>query len=134
MTHSKIIGITFFIAALTVVGLPPFSGFLGKVLILQSAQGLTESAWVWSVVLLAGVASLIAISRAGTTLFWRHSNGSNDSDPIHPLKIIAVVLLLSASPLLVIFGGPVTDFTNLAASQLHDTSQSVDALLIGGNK
>jgi len=28
----------------------------------------------------------------------------------------------------------VTDFTNLAASQLHDTTQSVDALLIGGNK
>jgi hypothetical protein len=36
--------------------------------------------------------------------------------------------------LLVIFAGPVTDFTYLAADQLHDTAQSVDALLPRGNQ
>lgn len=134
MTHTKFIGIAFFIAALTSVGLPPLSGFLGKVVILQSAEGFTEMAWVWSFVLLSGVASLVAISRAGTTIFWRHSKGNSNSEPIHPFKIMAVVLLLSASPLLVIFGAPITDFTNQAAAQLHDTTQSVDALLPRGNE
>lgn len=134
MTHEKILGIAFFISALTVVGMPPLSGFLGKVLILQAAEGFTEIAWVWPVILIAGVASLIAISRAGTTIFWRYSKESTNSEPIHPMKIMAVVLLLSASPLLVVFGGPVTDFTHQAAVQLHDTAQSVDALIPGGNK
>ena len=134
MQHGKIIGIAFFIAALTVVGLPPFSGFVGKILILQSAQGLTEMAWVFPVVLVAGLASLIAISRAGTTIFWRHSGESTNEETIPVLKLIAVALLLSASPLLVIFGGQVTDFTYLAAEQLHDRAQSVDALLPRGNE
>ena len=131
MKRGKVIGIAFFIAALIVVGMPPLSGFIGKVLILQAAQGMSEIAWVWPVILLAGLASLVAISRAGTTIFWRNTEESNIDEPISPLKLMAVVLLLSVSPLLVIFGGPVTDYTNLAAAQLHDTTQSVDALLSG---
>jgi multicomponent K+:H+ antiporter subunit D len=134
MTHGKFIGVAFFISALTVVGLPPFSGFLGKILILQSAQGLHEIAWVFPVILFAGLISLIAISRAGTTIFWRNSGVSTNEEPISPLKIIAIALLLSSSLLLVIFGGPVTDFTYQAADQLHDTAQSVDALLPRGNQ
>lgn len=140
MSHQRFIGIAFFIAALASVGLPPLSGFLGKVVILQAADGFTEMAWVWSVILLSGVASLVAMSRAGTTIFWRfsksssNSNGNSNGDSLHPLKIIAVVLLLSASPLLVIFGGPITDFTNQAALQLHDHAQSVEALIPRGNE
>jgi multicomponent K+:H+ antiporter subunit D len=129
MKQGKIIGIAFFIAALTVVGMPPLSGFVGKILILQATQGMAETAWVWPVVLLAGLASLVAVSRAGTTLFWRSSGESSHAEAIAPLKLIAIALLLCASPLLVVFGGPVTDYTQQAAAQLHDTTQSVDALL-----
>ncbi|WP_299202426.1 monovalent cation/H+ antiporter subunit D [uncultured Amphritea sp.] len=134
MHHGKVIGITFFIAALTVVGMPPFSGFVGKILILQAARGMSEMVWVWPVLLIAGLACLIAISRAGTTLFWRSSGKSSNDVPISRLKLIAVALLLSASPLLVMFGGPITDFTNLAAAQLHDEGQSVYAMLPEGDK
>ena len=135
MKHGKVIGIAFFIAALTVVGMPPLSGFVGKVFILQAAQGMSEIVWVWPVVLLAGLASLVAISRAGTTIFWRYArDNTNDEHTISPLKLISVALLLSASLLLVVFGGPITDYTNLAAAQLHDTAQSVDALLPRGKQ
>jgi len=134
MKYGKVIGIAFFVAALTVVGMPPLSGFVGKILILQAAQGMNEIAWVWPVVLLAGLATLVAISRAGTTIFWRYAGESTYDEPISPLKLIAVGLLLSASPLLVVFGGPITDYTNLAAAQLHDTAQSIDVLLPGGDQ
>lgn len=134
MNHSKIIGIAFFIAALTVVGMPPLSGFVGKILILQAAQGMAEIAWVWPIVLLSGLAGLIAISRAGTTLFWRSTGEASDDVPISPMKLIAIGLLLSASPLLVIFGGPITDYTDLAAAQLHAKPALIETAIQGGNQ
>lgn len=129
MGHSKVIGIAFFMAALTVVGLPPFSGFVGKILILQSAHGLVEIMWVWPVVLIAGLACLVAISRAGTTLFWRSSGDAGAVEPLSKLKLIAVSMLLIASPLLVVFGGPITEFTDLAAAELHAGPAMLDAAL-----
>lgn len=134
MNHEKQIGIAFFFAALAVVGMPPLSGFVGKILVLQAAEGMTEIAWVWPIVLLAGLACLVAISRAGTTLFWRSTGERAHDEPISPLKIIAIALLLSASPLLVVFGGPVTEFTSLAAAQLHEAGPSTDVTYTGGRQ
>lgn len=128
MNHAKVIGIAFFIAALTVIGMPPLSGFVGKILILQATQGVVEMAWIWPVVLLSGLACLVAISRAGTTIFWRSTGDSSDQEPISPLKLIAVALLLCASPLLVVFGGVITDYTDLAADQLHDRAAYIDTM------
>ncbi|KEA64252.1 Na(+) H(+) antiporter subunit D [Marinobacterium lacunae] len=126
------IGIAFFIGALTIVGLPPFSGFVGKALLLKAADIGTEAAWVYPSILIGGLAALIAMSRAGTTLFWHTSREPDSCERVSRLQLVAVFLLLGMSPLLVIFGGPVSDFTLDTATQLHEMSRSVDALLPGG--
>lgn len=134
MNHSTIIGIAFFIAALTVVGLPPLSGFVGKILILQAAEGMAEIAWVWPVVLLAGLACLVGVSRAGTTIFWRSAGDASSDESISKLKLTAIALLLVASPLLVVFGGPIIEFTDLAAAELHRGSAVIESALEGGKQ
>ena len=134
MPHAKVIGIVFFIAALVVIGMLPLSGFVGKILILQAAEGLTEMAWVWPVVLMSSLVCLVAISRAGTTIFWRSAGEATGDVPIPPLKLIAVALLLSTSPLLVVFGSAVTDYTDLAASQLHDRTPLIESMIEGGDE
>lgn len=126
------LGICFSIAAIALIGMPPFSGFLGKVMILQSVQSSAEQLWVWPIVLLSSLGALIALSRAGTTLFWRHSStkqATDESQAMHVGEWLGIVILLGASPLLALFGGPLAELANNAAAFLHDPSLSVDALL-----
>lgn len=128
----KMIGFAFAFGALAMIGMPPFSGFIGKIMILQSAQTTAETSWVWPLVLIGSLASLVAFSRGGTTLFWRHNgNTSNEVNTAKPLEIVAIGLLLLALPLLVIFGGEVTHYTQYAANYLHDFQASAYDLLPG---
>lgn len=119
----------FFVAAVAMVGMPPLSGFIGKALLLQSADTGAAMGWSWSAILLAGLAAIIALSRAGTTLFWRVSSIHDEGETVSRAKLIAIILLLSCSPLMVIFAGPITAITTAAAAVLFDPALSVDALL-----
>ncbi|OZG73043.1 monovalent cation/H+ antiporter subunit D [Hahella sp. CCB-MM4] len=132
MRQPVAVGIAFFIAAMAVVGLPPLSGFVGKLMLLQSTVAWPTIGWIWPLLLLSGLAALIALSRAGTSLFWRCHGDPLPGEPIAGIKLAAVYLLLAASPLLVIFGGPMVEYSQAAADQLHDRSQSVYALLPEG--
>jgi len=125
--QQALLGILFFIGALTVAGLPPFSGFLGKLVVLQAATNGSEQAWLWSAVLLSSLAAIIALSRAGTTMFWRFAPNSDPSDSpnVSRWQLSGTCLLLIASPLMVIFGESIINYTNAAAAQLHD----IDALI-----
>ncbi len=129
MSQPKLLGFAFVIAALAIIGLPPLSGFIGKVLIMRAAESTAEIIWIWPLILVSSLMALVAISRAGTTLFWRVTAAPSSDEKAHPFEIAGISVLLAASPLLVIFGGFVTEFTADAAQQLHDFSQSVDALL-----
>ena len=129
MVQRHLLGGLYFVAALALVGMPPLSGFVGKALMMQAAQTASEMAWIWPLILLSGLAALIALSRAGTTLFWQVTGTARDGEPARRIQLMAVAILLLSSPLLVIFGGPMTELTQAAATQLHDTAYSVDALL-----
>lgn len=129
MAQPRLLAFGFIIAALAIIGLPPLSGFVGKVLIMRAAESTAEIIWIWPLILVSSLVVLVSLSRAGTTLFWRVTSAPASDEKAHKFEIAAIVLLLAASPLLVIFGGPVTSFTADAAHQLHDFNQSVNALL-----
>lgn len=126
-------GILFFVAALAVAGLPPFSGFLGKLMVLQSAAGAAEKLWVWLFILVSSLMTIVALSRAGTTLFWRYPEGSDPSDSQSASKwqLSGAILLLVASPAMVVFGGYVIQYTNDAAAQLHNVPYLIETMNLG---
>ena len=130
-----LLGTCFIIAALAVVGMPPLSGFIGKVWILKTTLDSEKALLFWPVYLLASFALLVALSRAGTTLFWERKH--QDSEPTegvkaHPLQVTAIIALLVCSPLLVIFGGAVSEYMIAAATQLHDITGGINTVLGGG--
>lgn len=94
-----VLGVLFFVGAIAVTGLPPLSGFFAKVALLQAVP----SAWYWALVLGTGLLVLVALSRSGATLIWRNMEQSDETGPAAPLdrvKLLAVILLLLAGPLL----------------------------------
>ncbi|WP_088329172.1 monovalent cation/H+ antiporter subunit D [Lacimicrobium sp. SS2-24] len=135
VSQPALLGILFFVAAMTVAGLPPFSGFIGKLVILQSAHSAAEMLWIWPIILIAGLVSIVALSRAGTTLFWRYSGEGDNTQKLSRWQISGAILLLLGSPLMVIFGASVTDYTQAAATQLHGLQGLFEVMnLQGGSK
>ncbi|WP_166419159.1 monovalent cation/H+ antiporter subunit D [Pseudoalteromonas sp. Z1A8] len=130
-----LLGGCFIIAALTVAGMPPLSGFIGKIWILKTTLNSEQAQLFWPVYLIMSFVLLIALSRAGTSLFWERKDRKNEnSDGVnaHPLQVIVIIGLLACSPLLVIFGGPISEYMLDAATQLHDISGGINAVIRGG--
>lgn len=134
INQSTLLGVLFFVAALSVAGLPPLSGFLGKLVILQSATTPDDQQWVWSLILLSSLLTIVALSRAGTTLFWRHpKNSEPDGDSsVSSWQVGGAALLLLASPVIVLFGASFVHYTSEAAAQLHNVQMLLDVMSLSG--
>jgi len=127
LLNPHLLGGCFFLAAIAVAGLPPFSGFLGKVLLLQSVSD--SAAWqLWSVVLVSGLIGVIGLSRAGSLLFWRHHNPTDSALPLDKTAFAIAALLLLSSPLLVVFAQPVITYTEATAAQILDVQSYLQAM------
>ncbi|MDO5613399.1 MAG: monovalent cation/H+ antiporter subunit D [Paracoccus sp. (in: a-proteobacteria)] len=107
-----------------VAGLPPFSGFIGKVGIISGmleetarADGAISSlVWLFMAVLFAsGLASLIALMRFGIRRFWVTPR---EGTPILALEIAPVGLLLAMLTLLTVQAQPSLRFTSATAATL----------------
>lgn len=72
-TASPVLAILFFIPAMNLAGIPPFSGFIGKLGLLEA--GIADGAWQPVVLVGGGVVAslltLLAVSRVWSRAFWR---------------------------------------------------------------
>ncbi len=122
------LALLFFVGAVAVIGMPPLSGLVGKVLILNAARDVPGAVWIWGMLLTSGLLILISFARAGSDLFWRGSLSAGAKPPT-AWQMIPAAGLLAMSPLMVVLGGPVTELARLAAEQIHDTPGYVEAVL-----
>lgn len=129
-----LLGGMFFCGAVALAGLPPLSGFIAKLMILRAVEadlGATVGmAWVWGLLLLSGLFSLIALNRGGSALFWRTNAvpmpNQQRTTRNHSLPALT---LLAASPLLVVLAAPVNGFAAATARQLLDPGAYIAAVL-----
>ena len=65
----------FFVGAIAMAGLPPLSGFIGKLLILSASFSEPQVVWIWATVLISSLIAVVGFSRAGSIVFWKaHSD------------------------------------------------------------
>lgn len=124
------LGVAFFIAAVSVAGMPPLAGFFGKALLLQAAG---QTPWATSVVALvlgSSLAIVVALARAGSSLFWSPGKPAPASiAPNHRLHTTAIALGLALLAGTTIFARPLSAFTDAAATQLFDRRTYIEAVL-----
>ncbi len=90
--HQSLIGAAFFVVAIAIVGLPPLSGFIGKLLMLRALAQYEIFPWIWAAILIASLLALIAVSRSGSLLFWKcgavkeFDDNMRSTDPMLPFS------------------------------------------------
>ena len=131
-----LLGMMTLLGAASVAGLPPLPGFLGKLMILESSALTPAHAWVWSVVLVTSVMTLIGLARAGSMLFWNVlPKGKHTIRPGSSMRLTRATLgLLALSLLLAVAASPLKRYTDAAALQLADRAAYAQAVLgpVGG--
>ena len=122
-----VLGALFFAGAIAVVGLPPLSGFIGKVALMQAVPAPVY----WLLLLGGGLIALIGLSRAGSTLFWR-ATGDGEERSLDGPRLAATVALLATTPALAIWGEPVLEACLAVAGQWAQPGLYIDAVLGAG--
>lgn len=125
------LGLAFLFGGVTVAGVPPSSGFLGKLMVLQSTHDGTAVATVWTVILVTSVFTLIGCARAGSLLLWSATDPQASGQAASPRagEWTALAMLVGASLLLVLFAAPITGYTDETAAQLTAPAAYLDAVL-----
>jgi multicomponent K+:H+ antiporter subunit D len=134
--RAGLLGGLFLLAAMSMVGLPPLSGFVAKLLVLDGVRGLAEAAWIWPVVLATTLLAIVAFGRAGSLLFWKSAAAAAPA-PAAPPERTAVptavaALLVGTTLALAVFAAPVMDYLEATARQLYDTRSYIGSVLSPG--
>jgi multicomponent K+:H+ antiporter subunit D len=61
----------FFAAAIAMAGMPPLSGFIGKLLILDGVRDNASAPLIWATILITSLLVIVAFARAGSLVFWK---------------------------------------------------------------
>ncbi len=124
----------FFAGAIAMAGMPPLSGFIGKLMILEATRGVW---WLWAVVLVTSLIAIVGFARAGSTVFWKAYAVEGEApdaprDASAPgLAFTAAGGLLAGLVALTLFAGPASAWLNATAAQLYTPQAYISAVMDG---
>ena len=132
IAQGGLIASLFFVAAIAITGMPPLSGFVGKLLVLDAVRASAHATWLWTLILSTSLIAIVGFSRGGSMLFWKaHGLPAAPAPARRPeaLPFVAVGGLLACLALLTVFAGPVHAWLELTAAQLYAPAGYIEAVL-----
>lgn len=144
MKRASLFGGLFFVGAIAMAGMPPLSGFIGKLFILDAGRASPASVWIWGLILATSLVVTLAFARAGSALFWKLDVGADAAKVQEHLEAKAhaahgasltlpaaiCASLLAATALLTIMAGPVKRELDATARQTLEPQTYVRAVLL----
>jgi len=137
---APMIAVLFGVAALSIAGLPPFSGFVGK-FALVSAGMESEDWWIVGVSLAVSLLTVYVMVRIWSNVFWGEPEDpavvdfiASDASRVPHLMTgaaTAVVLLIVG---LMVFAGPLYNYAERTAADLLAPQQYIDTVLGGDGR
>ncbi len=133
------LGLSFIACALLIIGMPPLSGFIGKLTLLNallnpvglghlSEATVSTAAWcLLALLILSGLASLIGFSRLGIQRFWTPLE--RPSPLLRRYECIPIVVLLGLCVVMTFKAEPVMRYTQAAADTLNNPERYVMAVM-----
>ncbi|KEP69819.1 cation:proton antiporter [Thioclava dalianensis] len=135
MHNHGLLAALFFVAAIAMAGMPPLSGFLGKLMILDALRG---HWWLWAAILITSLISIVGYARIGSQVFWRSYAVKDEETPELREDVTAPALAFTATGGLVaalvavtVMAGPVSTWMQGTAAQLFAPAQYIDAVMGG---
>jgi multicomponent Na+:H+ antiporter subunit D len=150
---SPLLGLLFFVPAMNLAGIPPFSGFLGKVGLMQAGIQLgTPLAYALVIGgVLTSLLTLLAVARVWNRAFWRQPSDAEHPDPVLlaapgeaetgtrngrknvillPRTMVGSTLALVLLGLgLTVFAGPLFKVADQSAQDMLDRTSYIQAVL-----
>jgi multicomponent K+:H+ antiporter subunit D len=131
-----VLGVSFSLLALVLIGLPPLSGFLAKFAILHAVIGLPsvenagsglQASILAALLILSGLTAMIALVRMGIRIFWAPVESFQPRVTV--LEIAPVLFLAAALVAMSVGAGAVMNLVTVTAGDLHQPSHYLDAVL-----
>jgi len=124
----------FLAAAIAMAGMPPLSGFLGKLLVLDALRMPGQMAWSWAAILGGSLLVIVGFARAGSMVFWNTVAADDPAAPVGrgPVSALEVAPTMAALVILAglsAFAGPIMAYVESTSLQLHDRSGYIASVL-----
>jgi multicomponent Na+:H+ antiporter subunit D len=131
LRRAPVLAALFALPALSLAGLPPFSGFVAKLALVEAGLDAGRSVVV-GVSLLVSLLTLFSMTKIWAGVFWGGDGAEGPAAPRlrAPLPMTAATTaLVVASLVLAVSAGPLYDYSATAAADLLDRSGYVDSVL-----
>jgi len=135
--RAPVFAVLFAVPALSLAGMPPFSGFLAKLAVISAGLEAEEYLMV-AAGLVASLLTIFSMSKIWAGVFWgtaddptpamAEADAENRRLAVDPVTTAATAVLVVATLVVPIFGGAVYDLAERAAVQLLDSADYVEAV------